>query len=148
LNRAYISCEFRERSEQRVHELLLFFQANDVLVEYAPDPGWDFYENIAAAIERCDVFVAIFLDGYRETTWLNVELSYALRLRETRTSLGGLVFPRPRMFGWKLSEPPGNYVTNQRLEWLSDDKTNWVAMLKPISKRQVENELFDNMKLE
>jgi hypothetical protein len=141
MNRAYISCDYSERNQQKIQELLSFLANNGVIVEYAPNPGWD-YENITAAIERCDVFVAIFLDGYRDSAWLNTEFTYAMRVRETRESLHGSVIPRPRIFGWKLSEPP-NYVNNQRLEWLSDDKNTWAALLKPSSKRELENKFFD-----
>ncbi len=134
IKRAYISCEKNEAELEQVEEICTFFQENSVIIEFAPDPGWSFYENIVSAIDRCDAFISIFACGYKDGTWLNAELDYAVHLKQVRERI---IAPKPRIFGVRIRnvETPAYVDKIKDIEWLSENKDEWHILLKELKRK-------------
>ena len=117
----YISCDDGEQALPPVARLCSFLHATHCEYQFTPYPPAPGYPLIEAAIEQCDVFIAIVAAGYNGSTRLNHELHYAWSLQRTRTN------PRPRIFALQVENNRLPRISEQvPVEWLDESNQSLV----------------------
>jgi hypothetical protein len=101
--RAFLSYPCDHEEHEEIKAICGFLQVEGCIIGIPPACGWTYYSAMEAAIEQCDVFVAVMdpivVDG---STQLFTHLHYAVGLQGMR------FHPRPRIFGLWLGPPKEN----------------------------------------
>lgn len=108
-------CNFPEH--EAVQAVCEFLQSKGCIISIPPSPEWTYYSAMEAAIEQCDVFIAVLDPIVKDgSSQLAVHLHYAAGLHRMRWH------PRPRIFGLWLGPPKEGSISDWPLERLDQSK--------------------------